>query len=314
MLLNRKAIIQPLLKNSDYELDVLRLDLLHPEISGNKWFKLKYNLEEAKKQGKKKLLTFGGAFSNHIAATAVACEEAGLQAIGIIRGESLAETNHTLSKAAERGMVLKFVDRQTYKQKTTNNYKQNLEKEFGDFYLVPEGGDNALGIRGCEEIIPSNNNYDVILCACGTGTTYAGIHRALKPNQVLIGISVLKGENVLPKSTEEKLNLLDANKQITVLGDQILNEETITQSGITNAFAFSGYATYNEELIRFKKEFELKHQIPLDYIYTSKLVYATFQFMDLKKFRKNSKILLVHSGGLQGNVGFENTYQAKLKR
>ena len=314
MLLNYKTIIQPLFKNSDYELDVLRLDLLHPEISGNKWFKLKYNLEEAKKQGNKKVLTFGGAFSNHIAATAAACKAEGLQSIGIIRGEFLAEKNHTLSKAKNEGMVLKFVDRSTYTKKNNVQYVKDLETEFGDFYLLPEGGDNNLGIKGCTEIISKDTNYDVILCASGTGTTFAGIYLALRPTQLIVGISVLKGENLLPKVVEEKLKLLEVNKRISVLGNQILNKEILTQSGIINTFAFSGYAKYNEELIKFKKEFELRHNIPLDYIYTNKLLYAAFQLMEQKKFSKNSKILVVHSGGLQGNEGFEATYQAQLRR
>ena len=265
------------------DVSVLRLDLIHPEISGNKWFKLKYNLEEAKRLGHDTILTYGGAFSNHIHATAVACKQTGFKSIGIIRGEKSSLTNHTLSDAAANGMKLFFVSREDYNQKNNPEYIKSLTEKFGKFYLVPEGGDNELGMKGCEEILPPENDFEMIMCACGTGTTFRGISNSLKPFQKIIGISVLKGTG--------ELNSL---------------------AGVNPDYHFGGYAKHTNELLEFKKNFETQNHIPLDYVYTSKLFYAANDLINSGKL--GGKILIVHSGGLQGNRGYEDRYALNPKR
>ncbi len=264
---------------SGLDLFVLRLDLIHPQISGNKWFKLKYNLEEAKKQGIDTILTCGGAFSNHIHATAAACQLSGLKSIGVIRGEKESESNPTLSEAKKTGMQLYFVSREEYKQKENPEFIERLKKQFGNFYFIPEGGNNALGEKGCEEILPQENNFDYVFCACGTGTTFCGIRNSLKPNQKLIGISVIKGNGAM---------------------NAIPN--------IINDYHFGGYAKHTDELLKFKTKFETENKIPLDYVYTAKLFFAVDDLIKKKKIPSNSKVLVIHSGGLQGNTGYEKRY------
>jgi 1-aminocyclopropane-1-carboxylate deaminase len=286
-------------------IDVLRLDLLHPEISGNKWFKLKYNLLEANEKGVHTILTFGGAFSNHIAATAAACKLASFKSIGVIRGEQNAYLNSTLHKAKRDGMHLHFITRGDYKLKHTPFFQEKLMQQFGSFYLIPEGGDNNLGIKGCMEIVSPQVQYDYILCACGTGTTYAGIVASVAPSTKVIGISVLKGENNLPKDVVKKLNALFPEKKTFSIASSFPERHIIDTNIISNAFAFNGYAKYHPTLIEFKKEFETQTRIPLDYIYTIKLFYAMAELHKQNYFPKNSKILIIHSGGLQGNEGFE---------
>ena len=270
-----------------YDIAVLRLDLIHPEISGNKWFKLKYNLQEAKLQGKNTIITFGGAYSNHIAATAFACREEGLRCIGIIRGEENALTNPTLSLAKQHGMTFRFISREQYKQKTTTEFLTDLYREFPDSYIIPEGGDNELGEKGCSEIItPSLKEYTDIYCAYGTGTTFRGIAKALEKYQTATAVNVLKYE-----ATSDQQNTF-----------------------ILNDYHFGGYAKHTVQLLGFKTEFEKKFKIELDYIYTCKLFFAVFDQIDQNKLHENNKILIIHSGGLQGNKGYEERYNLNPSR
>lgn len=271
----------------DYQIGILRLDLIHPEISGNKWFKLKYNLEQAKKENKDTIITFGGAFSNHIAATAVACKLAGLKSIGIIRGEETSASNPTLSLAKQNGMELLFVNRNEYSQKTDQGYLQRLRYMYPDAYVVPEGGDNRLGQKGCEEILTKEmSEYATIICAYGTGTTFKGLAKSLLPSQQLYGVNVLKYE---AESQEP---------QCTILND----------------FHFGGYAKHTNILLDFKTWFEKEYQIPLDYVYTAKLFYAVLDQIKAEKLDKQKSILIIHSGGLQGNAGYEERYNLKPNR
>lgn len=270
-----------------YRIGVLRLDLIHPEISGNKWFKLKYNLQQAKKVNKNTIITFGGAFSNHIAATAVACKVEGFKSIGIIRGEESSVTNPTLLLAQQNGMELLFVNRVEYTQKNDTGYLQRLRYMYPDAYIIPEGGDNALGQKGCEEILTKEtSNFTTIFCAHGTGTTYKGISKSLLPNQKLTGINVLKF-------------------------DAVTNEPQIT---ILNNYHFGGYAKHTQELLDFKSWFEEIYSIQLDYVYTSKLFFAAFDLMRQNTLDKNQEILIIHCGGLQGNEGYEKRYNLNPKR
>ena len=289
--------------------DVLRLDLIHPEISGNKWFKLKRNLQKAKAQNFKTIITFGGAFSNHIAATAAACKLEGFHAVGIIRGDDSENLNPTLLKAKENGMLLHFVDRETFSRKTEVEFKNELIKIFGEHYLIPEGGNNEEGILGCTEILKSEWNYDFIFCACGTAATYSGILASIKPEQTLVGISVLKGENSLVNDAQNQLKSIFPESKFNVKGNEELENTQIENNCISNNYCFKGYAKLDENLIRFKKDFENEYNIPLDYIYTNKLFFAVFDLIENRKIKSNSKILIIHCGGLQGNKGFEESYK-----
>lgn len=274
------------------ELFVYRLDLNHPHISGNKLYKLKYNLEEAKKQNKKTILTFGGAFSNHIAATAAAGREQGFSTIGIIRGEEVSELNPTLTFAKECGMQLHFVSRTLYQNKEELN--KYVEHHFSsqNYYSIPEGGSNELGIKGCEEItkdIPID--FDYVCCACGTGSTITGITLSLKEHQHAIGFQVLKGENYIKTEVESWLSHFKSSKK-----KWEINED----------FHFGGYAKLKPELLNFMLQFEKENAIPLDYIYTGKMMFGIMELIKASKFKKGDKIIAIHTGGLQGNKGFEN--------
>ncbi len=271
----------------NFEIGILRLDLLHPQISGNKWFKLKYNIEQAKKVKKDTIITFGGAFSNHIAATAVGCKLSGLKSIGIIRGEELSVNNPTLKLAQDNGMELLFVSRVEYSQKDDPGYLHRLAMMYSNAFIVPEGGSNKFGQKGCEEILTNQTDlYTTIFCASGTGTTYKGIAASLNQLQKLIVVNVLKYEL----------------------------KETFYPSTILNNYHFGGYAKHTAELLEFKNWFESKYNIPLDYVYTAKLFYAVFNQMIKGNISSTEKILVVHTGGLQGNTGYENRYNLNPNR
>lgn len=272
---------------------IKREDLLHPVVSGNKFRKLKYNLLQAKTENKKALLTFGGAFSNHIAAVAFAAQEQGLQSIGIIRGDELGdkiESNPTLQFAQECGMQLEFVFREDYRLKKEFSFLKNLEQQFGDFYLVPEGGTNALAIKGCQEILtPEDSSFDYICCAVGTGGTISGIINSALPHQKVLGFPALKGDFL-----QDEIRIFVQNE----------NWELITD------YHFGGYGKVNEDLIHFINQFYIENQIPLDPVYTGKMVFGIMDLIQKNYFPVNSNILLIHTGGLQGIFGMN----AKLKK
>ncbi len=275
-----------LYKKNNVEVYIKREDLLHEYISGNKFRKLKYNILEAKKQNKKTLLTFGGAFSNHITATAYAGKLFGFKTIGIIRGDELAKniektlcTNPSLNFASKQGMQLKFISRTEYRNKTTLDFIEKLETEFGDFYLVPEGGTNQLAIKGCSEILTEKDDrFNYITVAVGTGGTIAGITNSSKKHQKIIGFPALKGDFL--KTEIQKLT----NKKFTLI----------------NEFHFGGFAKINEELIRFINNFKEKYTIALDPVYTGKMFFGIDKLIQKGYFSENSKILAIHTGGLQG--------------
>ena len=260
-----------------------REDLLHEEVSGNKFRKLKYNVKEALVSGYTKLLTFGGAFSNHIAATAAVGKIFGIETIGIIRGEELVngyKNNPTLLKAERDGMKLKFISRTDYRNKTSDLFLATLQNEIGEFYLVPEGGTNELALKGTEEILkPFDETFDYVCCAVGTGGTIAGIINSAKSHQEIIGFPALKGDF-----------LYDEIKKYTTKDNWCLQLD----------YHFGGYAKYNDELLRFIVDFEQTTNIKLDPIYTGKLVYGIFDLIRKGQFKANSKILAIHTGGLQG--------------
>ncbi len=262
-------------------LDVLRLDAIHKTISGNKWFKLKYYLDDAKKRDINTIATFGGAYSNHIVATALACKLWGLKSIGIIRGEEAQHLSHTLIKSKSYGMRLVFVKREAYKI-----FDKNI---FPTAYWIPEGGYGIMGTQGVEEIfefIQNKESYTHIVCAVGTGTTFAGLIKAANPQQQVIGISVMKNNLSLGSEISDLLNEEDKQKKFLLIHDH----------------HFGGYAKHTKELLSFMNETWLEHQLPTDFVYTAKTFFATKNMIQKGLIPGGSRVLMIHTGGLQGNL------------
>jgi 1-aminocyclopropane-1-carboxylate deaminase len=287
-------IDHPLLREKGVTLYIKREDTIHPLISGNKYRKLKYNLVEAKNQGHSTLLTFGGAFSNHIAAVACAGKEHGFHTIGVIRGEELQDQwqhNPTLALAHAQGMRFHFVSREDYRQKEEASFLESFKKLFGDFYLLPEGGTNDLAVKGCAEILTeSDATFDVICCAVGTGGTVAGLINASQKYQKVLGFPALKGDF---------LN--------TSIGHFAHNDwwQLVTD------YHFGGYAKVTGELIHFINDFKNKTGIPLDPIYTGKMLFGIFDLVNQEVFPRNTQILAIHTGGLQGIQGMNLALKKK---
>jgi 1-aminocyclopropane-1-carboxylate deaminase/D-cysteine desulfhydrase-like pyridoxal-dependent ACC family enzyme len=278
----------PGLKSNQLKLDVLRLDKIHPVVSGNKYFKLKYYLDKARAEGYKRILTFGGAYSNHLVAAAFTANLLGFESIGIVRGEKPVHLSHTLHSAEAYGMELIFVSRAEYLQKADEDYVEKLSRKFANTLLIPEGGAGPDGIKGAEEIVftADTSMYSHFLCAIGTGTMALGLARAARPGQQILGISVLK-------SSEKEQGTISA---------QLAELEKRSQVAINRNYHFGGYAKKDKELIRFMNSFYKMTSIPLDFVYTAKLFYGALDLINQKYFREQSNILLVHSGGLQGNL------------
>ena len=292
MKIETQEISMPLLKEKEVRLFIKRIDKVHPFVSGNKWFKLKYNLLEAQKQGFETLLTFGGAYSNHIAATAFAAQEKGFKSIGVIRGEEHLPLNPTLCFARENGMELHYVSRSDYREKITADFLEQLKVKFGDFYLLPEGGTNELAIQGTAEILEANDMQDYICCAVGTGGTIAGIINASTNKQTVIGFPAIKGIDALEKD--------------------IKNWTSTNNYKLINTYVGSGYAKVNKVLVEFINEFNAEHNIPLDAVYTGKMMMGILDLIGKDYFPKGSSILAIHTGGLQGNKGMSERLGIKL--
>lgn len=270
-----------------------REDLIHPFISGNKYRKLKFNIREAKERQLKALLTFGGAYSNHIAAVAYAGKMYGFKTIGVIRGEELEfkqVQNPTLQFAVSCGMKLKFISREDYRNKTDKAFIHSLKCQFDDFYLIPEGGTNNLAVMGCEEILqPSDKEFNYICSAVGTGGTISGLINSSKKHQKVLGFPALKDDFL-----QEDIRKF-ANQE---------NWKLITD------YHFGGYGKIKPELIAFINRFKKNYNVPLDPIYTGKMMFGIFDLIEKGFFPKDSKILAIHTGGLQGIDGMNE----KLKR
>lgn len=271
---------------------MLRMDLIHPHISGNKWFKLKYNIQKAKDNGFQNILTFGGAYSNHIYATAAACAKENIGCIGVIRGEEHLPLNPTLQYAAEKGMILHYLSRSDYRKKITSGILNNLREQFGDFFLVPEGGSNALAVKGMAEVpIALGEDYDLWVTPIGTGGTMAGIISGLKEEDKVFGFSALKGA-------------YDLKDSISAL---LCRDTEEARWAINHDFHFGGYAKMTPELMNFIVKFRDDYKILLDPIYTSKMMFGLFSLLD-KKAIAEKKIMVLHTGGLQGWLGMQRRY------
>lgn len=288
-----QKIEHPLLDEHQVKFYVKRDDLIHPEVSGNKWRKLKYNIEEMKRLGFTKLVTFGGAYSNHIAATAAAADYFGLDALGVIRGDELsAQSNPTLQRADALGMTLKFVDRETYRIMT----QSSKIPDFPDHFMIPEGGANELGVKGVSEIISEIEiPFEVIATAVGTGTTISGLIHGLKGKCSVLGISVLKGDFV-----ERDLDIFLKKNHISYSNYEI-----------ENSYHFGGYAKTSQLLIDFINTISKALSIKLDPIYTGKALFGVWDMIEKGKF-DNQTLIFLHTGGLQGTAGYNQKNPQKI--
>lgn len=276
-----------LVAGKNIKLHVLRLDKLHPVISGNKWFKLKYYLADAAGKGYTKIVTSGGPYSNHIAATAYAAKQLNFDTAGIIRGEQPALLNHTLSAARDLGMELYFLSRDDYSLlKRSMDSDLINERRFRDHYFIPEGGFGSMGVMGAAEILQYSDisEYSHIITAVGTGTTIAGLLQAASPQQEVMGISAMKNNMTL---ADEISSLLER----PVPGNlHILHD-----------YHFGGYAKKSQPLLDFMNRFYRLSNIPLDFVYTGKVMYGIFDLISKNYFSPGAAILMIHTGGLQGN-------------
>jgi len=279
----------------DVELFLKREDLTDPFISGNKYRKLKYNILYAKEKGFKTLLTFGGAFSNHIHAVAYSGFKFGFNTIGIIRGEEVLPLNPTLEDASSFGMEFHYISRTDYRNKQRADFLAALSETFGNFYLIPEGGSNSLAVKGCTEILADvEPNYNHICCACGTGGTIAGIIASLNGSKKVWGFPALKNGDFLKK---------DITQLLRDYGSPLFSNWNLVTE-----YHFGGYAKYNFDLIHFINRFKKIHHIQLDPIYTGKLVFGIYDQIENGFYNKGEKILAIHSGGLQGIRGFNERF------
>ena len=263
-------------------IDILRLDAVHPVISGNKWYKLRYNIEQALLLGRTTLLTFGGTYSNHLIATAAAAKEVKLKSVGVVRGLHAKETlTPTLQACAAHEMELHFVSREEYQEKEQQDWLGKLPRQFPDSFIIPEGGNNEWGRKGVEEMaMQISTKYTHIAVSVGSGTTFSALRNALPETIKILGFVPMKKGNYLA----DKLQLAKANWQLT------------------DAYHFGGFGKWNDTLLEFMNQFYQQHKIPLDIVYTAKMFYGIQDLLEQNYFPENAKILCVHTGGLQGNA------------
>lgn len=284
-----QEIKDPLLDGYGVELFIKREDLIHPLVSGNKWRKLKYNLLQARKQGLKTMLTFGGAYSNHIYSVAAAGSAWGIRTIGIIRGEETLPLNPTLQFAVDNHMTLAYESRTAYREKETPSYLEGLKKRYGEVYVLPEGGSNELAVKGCAEIVQEiSMDYDWLCCPCGTGGTIAGLVEGSMKGEVL-GFSALKGDGML-------------NDKVKIF---LQGKSGLQPWSINYDYHFGGYAKFSNELVSFIHAFELANGIALEPIYTGKMMYAIYDLIHKGYFKKGERIIALHTGGLQALAGLK---------
>jgi 1-aminocyclopropane-1-carboxylate deaminase len=275
-----------LFNEKELSVSMLRLDAIHPIVSGNKIFKLHYFLEEAGNSNHKKIITFGGAYSNHLAATAYACKEAGLKCIGIVRGEKQKKLSHTLLFCRQNNMQLEFISRDVYKKINEENFQTELIKKYGDHTLIHEGGFSQKGVDGAKLICNYFNAKKIshICCAIGTSTTFAGLINGCNNQTEIEGFSVLK-------------NLNDIEERLACLG-----VSSSKKYSVVHDYHFGGYAKKNNDLISFMNSFYESNKIPLDFVYTGKMMFGVYDLIQKNYYPGGSDILCIHTGGLQGNL------------
>ncbi|WP_019530453.1 1-aminocyclopropane-1-carboxylate deaminase/D-cysteine desulfhydrase [Dasania marina] len=287
-----EPIAYPPWQDSQVAVSVLRLDQFFPQLSGNKYFKLKHNLAYAQAQGYSRVLSFGGAYSNHIHALAYAAKECGMEALGVVRGEESAANNPTLTDAQTWGMALQFVSRSDYKRRVDEDYLQGLRQQYPDAWIIPEGGSNALGVQGCVEIAEHiqqglGDGYDTVMLPCGTGATLAGVVLGLPPSKQVLGVAVLKGEGYLEAEVQAHL----AAAATTPHGQwQLLHD-----------YHCGGYAKCDRALAQFIEGFPLA----LEPVYSGKLFFALDAMIRSGDIAPGSRMVAIHTGGMQGLRGMQ---------
>ena len=279
--------------NNEIEVFIKRLDLIDPFISGNKLFKLKHNVDRALLEEKNMLITFGGAFSNHILATAAYAKKKNIDCLAIVRGEEYSELNPLLTLAKEYGMNFCFVSRKEYAKRNDNNYISELIRKYKKAFIVPEGGNNKLGVLGAEEILETQDkSFDYIICPIGTGATLSGIVNSSNRSQKVIGINCINDTKDVNKNISQKTNKKNW---------EIINE-----------FNFGGFAKFDNLLTEYLKKFKLNYKITLDLNYTTKMFFGFEKLIERRYFHRKSKVLLIHTGGIYGNLGFNYLYDLDL--
>jgi 1-aminocyclopropane-1-carboxylate deaminase len=296
--LKKKEVpIQKLEEINGVALFIKRDDLLHPEVSGNKWYKLKYHVDDAIQKGMQSVVTFGGAYSNHLAATAAYCDAHGLKATAYVRGE-IDTTNITMQTCIKYGMELIPLSRGAYREKDNQHFLDSLHLIHPQAFIIPEGGGGSLGIKGASEILDDRcAEYDLIACAVGTGTTAMGMLQGSEKHQSILAIPVHKHIKIF----EEKL-----------FADRLKDNGLSSRLLIDGTGHFGGYAKWNETLLGFINQFYNRYQIKLDPIYTGKAMYTLLQWLREGRIEKGQKVLFIHTGGIQGALGFERRYNRKL--
>jgi 1-aminocyclopropane-1-carboxylate deaminase len=289
------TLMHPILEDAGITMSVKRDDQQHEVVSGNKLFKLFYHLEQCQLKGIKTIVTFGGAYSNHIHATAYAAKQMGIKTVAIIRGEQLLPLNPTLKDCTDWGMILEPVSRQDYKNKDHSSVIENIIKKYNAPYVIPEGGCDLLGVKGAAKILDGvdQSQFDCIVCACGTGTTLSGIIHSASSHINVLGMAVLKGADWMRDEVQGWLDKLESREQKLYEKNWMINTD----------FHFGGYAKTSEQLNTFVKEMKDIYHLPLEHVYTGKSVYGILSLAKQGYFKKGSKILFIHTGGLQGNRG-----------
>ena len=272
---------------------VKRLDLLDEDISGNKYFKLKYNFSHILENDFKNVVTFGGAYSNHLLAVSILCKKYNINFYGIIRGEEHENINPILDKCIKNKMKIIYVSREDYKLKNNNNFISSLLNFKDKYFVIPEGGSNVMAVKGASEILLNEDKQDFICVSVGTGGTMSGLINSSKLSQQTLGFSALKGLSDLKKNVKSW-----SNKENWIISDN---------------YCFNGFAKLNDELLKFIESFYIKHKIPLDGIYTAKMFYAVHEKINLGFFPFGSTILLIHTGGLSGNLGLNQRFSLNLR-
>ena len=294
------------------KLDVMRLDKLDAELSGNKWFKLKYNLMHAHVCNHERLLSFGGYYSNHLHALAAAGHRFGFETIGVVRGAEPKKYGPTLQDLVKYGMRLKFVSRESYRKKSSDKFLSTLKEEFGNFFLIPEGGSNVLGVKGCTEIMTGLWNDpsfapDYIVMGCGTGATLAGVILGTQGRCKVLGVSALKGAQYLEQNV---LDLMTEFGKYEGVGPVVSRDSW----QIYHDYHFGGFAKLSPELVSFMDAFSAGSDIPLEPVYVGKTLYAVYDLIRKSVIQEGARVLLVHTGGLQGVRGMEAQMQKQRNR
>jgi len=292
-------IDEPLLADKKIQLFVKRDELIHPVIQGNKWRKLKYNLLAAAQQSADTLLSFGGAYSNHLHTLAAAGRLFNFSTIGIVRGERPSTLNPSLQDMQDWGMQLEFISRADYRKQKSAEFIQQLKQKYGRVYLIPEGGNNAAGRYGCGELLDElDQPYDVICCEVGSGTQFSalvsGHARSSKTahHTHYLGFVVMKNAALLQQ-------LEDYFKQQQV---------TYNNWSLNQDYHFGGFARADDTLHEFIRQFKQQHEIQLEPVYSGKMLYGIYQLIEQDYFKPCSRILVIHGGGLQGLRGFADVY------